>query len=142
MMVMVCTIIMAVRLFFVNVIMGMMRMFVMMIMMVVLVMTVRFMVMVMMNMSMIMMVVIMVVMLIVLMVMVVGMIPDYFFLSMYEHVYFGTGDPAFLRLLRFHPHPGDSQSVEFIQERFRIRKQFQQRACQHIAGSAHAAFEG
>ena len=64
-----------------------------------------------------------------------------FFLTVHIDMYMCPCNPAFLRLFNLHFHAGDTEPRERLHKRFRLRQQFQQCCCQHIAGCAHAAIQ-
>ena len=64
-----------------------------------------------------------------------------FFLTVHIDMYMCPCNTAFLRLFNLHFHAGDTKPRERLHKRFRLRQQFQQCCCQHIAGCAHAALQ-
>ena len=106
----------------------MMLMVVVMVMIVVMVMVTVLMIVIMM----------MVVIMVVVMVMI---ITGFFFHTVHGHLHMGTGDPALHSRLSTHLNARKSQRIHSVDKSLPVLCQFQQGSCQHIARSAHIAFQ-
>ena len=138
MMLMIVVMIVIMVMVFIVVVMVVIVMVVIIMVMVVIVMMVIVMVM----MVVVMMVLMIVVMFIVMMIVSVLMhIFRRFFLTVHIDMYMCPCNPAFLRLFNLHFHAGDTDICKFLRKYFRLRQQFQQCCCQHIAGCTHATIQ-